>query len=68
MKKVVHGDGCLPEFTLCGLAFDAHISGDLEEPVEFAQIGDLVTCEDCREVLDHVRRNFKRYRQVRPRD
>lgn len=56
-----HGEG-LGEFALCGLAFDAHDSGDVDEPVEFAEPGKLVTCPDCKHVLDYVRENFRGYR------
>lgn len=50
------------EYSLCGLAFDAHETGDADEPVEFAEAGELVTCVECRDVIDHVRATFKRYR------
>ncbi|WP_199028472.1 hypothetical protein [Ralstonia sp. ASV6] len=50
------------EYSLCGLACDAHESGDTDEPVEFAEAGELVTCVECRDAIDHVRASFKRYR------
>lgn len=50
------------EFTLCGIAFDAHDSGDADEPVVFANPGQAVDCEDCRRIIDYVK-SFKRYRQ-----
>lgn len=57
----VHADGG-NEFTLCGLAFDAHDSGDHDEPVIMAAPGQLVNCVECRAVIDYVR-TFKGYRQ-----
>lgn len=51
------------EFTLCGVAFDAFDTGDAEEPVVFAQAGELITCKECRNVIDHARA-FKNYRVV----
>lgn len=56
-----HGEGHA-EFSLCGLAFDAHESGDHDEPVVFAKPGQLVTCPECRQVLDRIRNEFKGYR------
>jgi len=49
------------EYSLCGLAFDAHDSGDEPEPVHFAVGGQLVTCRECRAMIDYVR-TFKGYR------
>jgi hypothetical protein len=50
------------EFTLCGMAFDAYDSGDADEPIVMAQPRELVTCAECRAVIDYARR-FKGYRQ-----
>jgi len=50
------------EFTLCGIAYDAFESGDADEKVTFAKSGERVTCEECREVIDHIRK-FQGYRQ-----
>lgn len=44
------------EYTMCGLAFDAHRSGDHEDPIEFAVEGEAVTCEACRRVVQEVRK------------
>lgn len=57
----IHGEGHT-EFTLCGLACDAHESGDHDEPVVSAKPGELVTCHECRQVLDRIRGEFKGYR------
>lgn len=56
-KPEKHANG-LQEHSLCGLAFDAFDSGDHEEPVVFAERGEKVTCETCREHIDWVRNNF----------
>ncbi len=58
---VVHAEG-EQEHALCGLALDAHDSGDWPEPVVMAESGELVTCKECRSAIDHARNNFKRYR------
>lgn len=62
MKKVCmlspHNGG---EFSLCGDAFDLGDNEPGEDNPRFAEPGDLVTCEDCREVID-VCRALKRYR------
>lgn len=50
------------EFTLCGMAFDAHESGDADEPVVFAHQGQIITCPDCRTIINYVK-TFKHYRQ-----
>lgn len=52
------------EHSLCGIAFDAFDSGDSEEPVVFAEPGQLVTCTACKEHLDHAQKSFKGYRYV----
>jgi hypothetical protein len=57
----MHGEGHV-EFTLCGLACDAYESGDHDESVVSAKPGELVTCPECRQVLDRIRREFKGYR------
>lgn len=63
-KLPIHAKGLASggEFTLCGIAFDAHDSGDVDEPVVFAAPGQTVDCEDCRIVIDYVK-SFKRYCQ-----
>lgn len=52
------------EFTMCGMAFDAFESGDADAPIVFAERGETVTCKDCRDAIDHVRKSFKRYRVI----
>jgi len=51
------------EHALCGLAEDAHESGDWHEPVVMAKPGESVTCKECRDVIDFIRLNFNRYKQ-----
>ena len=46
------GDG---EFTVCGMAFDAHESGDSDEPIVFAGAGEAVTCHECRRLVVEFR-------------
>lgn len=63
MTNDVHGSHVRPpEFTLCGLAYDAYESGDEQEPVIFAAPGAVVTCKDCRAVINHCRA-FRGYRE-----
>lgn len=50
------------EFMLCGLAYDEP-DDDGREIVQ-TRPGEMVTCENCRTVMDHVRRTFRRYRHV----
>ena len=52
------------EHSLCGLAPDAFESGDVDEPVVFAEAGEMVTCKDCRSAIDWARQNFRRYRYL----
>lgn len=49
-------DPAFSEYTVCGLAYDAHESGDHDEQVLFAEDGEPVTCLKCREVVTEVRR------------
>lgn len=61
MSKI-HAEGITPpEFTMCGMAFDAHWTGDSDEVIVMAAPGELVTCADCRRAIDHAR-TFARYR------
>lgn len=46
----------LPEFSLCGQAFDAFDSGDADEPFEFAGEGSTVNCEDCIRVVKEIKK------------
>lgn len=57
--SVRHGSTNQPEFTLCGFAFDAHDSGDADEPIIFAKRGEVVTCEECRAVIDYIRQHYR---------
>jgi hypothetical protein len=57
-----HGAGHLAEYTLCGLAFDAHEAGDCDEPVEESASGETVSCPECRAVIVHVRSTFARFK------
>ena len=59
-RRERHAPGVLAgqEFTLCGVAMDAYESGDEDRPVVFAADGEVVTCEDCRSVIEHVRAHF----------
>ena len=50
------------EFTVCGIAFDAFASGDVDEETVFAEPGEIVTCPDCQRTIDFMK-TFKRYRQ-----
>lgn len=55
---ILHGPSYDPEFTLCGLAFDAFDSGDCDSPIVFAQIGERVTCDYCIRVIEDVRHGY----------
>jgi hypothetical protein len=44
------------EFAVCGLAYDAHESGDHEEPVVLAREGEAVTCGECRRIVIEYRK------------
>lgn len=59
--KGLHAHGRL-ERTLCGFAPEAFESGDSEQPIVFAEPGQVVTCRICRAEIDHIRANFNRYR------
>lgn len=50
------------EHSLCGMAFDAYDSGHAEEPIIFAQKGEMVTCDMCKLEIDHVRECFRGFR------
>lgn len=62
MKPDICAPSAIAEYTLCGMAFDAHESGDADEPIVMAKRGEIVTCEDCRGVIKYVKRSFKRNR------
>jgi len=47
------------EHTLCGLSFDAHESGDWPDEIVFAQVGDYVTCPQCKAHIDFVRSCYR---------
>lgn len=59
---MIHAASELPEFTMCGIAFDAFMSGDVDEEIVFAKKGQIVDCEDCRRAIDHAKQ-FKGYLQ-----
>jgi len=61
--KGIHAPGTV-EHSLCGMAPEAFETGDSEEPIVFAGPDELVTCPTCRAAMDHIRRNFNRYRYV----
>jgi hypothetical protein len=50
------------EFMLCGLAYDE--PDDAGRELVQARPGQVVTCDNCRAVIDHVRTTFRRYRHV----
>lgn len=43
------------EFTICGIAFDAFDSGDVDEPTRFASPGETITCPECRKVIAYFK-------------
>jgi len=55
----LHAEG-EQEHSLCGMAFDAFDTGDADEQIVFAKDGETVTCPDCRDAIDFVRRYYKR--------
>lgn len=57
--SVRHGPSSMPEIMLCGLAFDAYESGDVDEPVIEAKADELVTCPECRAVIDYIRQRYR---------
>jgi hypothetical protein len=59
----VHAPG-IGEHALCGLAYDAHLSGDTDDPVIFAARGQVVTCEYCRAVIADIRRSYRGFRYL----
>lgn len=64
-KGAVHGNNAVDmggEFTVCGLSFDAHETGDADHPVVMAQSGQTVTCEACRKTIAFMK-TFTRWKQ-----
>lgn len=57
---VFHAEGPF-EHSLCGVAFDAFLSGYADSPVVFAKVGQKVTCEECRKHIEFVRKAYRRY-------
>lgn len=55
-----------PEFTLCGMAFDAFETGDADGPIVFSKPGERVTCEDCLHVIAEIYREYTRTGWRRP--
>jgi hypothetical protein len=65
-SEEIHGPGAgQGEHAMCGLAFDAHDSGDHSVPVVFAKPGEVVTCETCRMYIEHVFARFTSGYRVR---
>lgn len=50
-----HGPG---EHALCGIAFDAFESGDLDEQEIYAEKGRPVTCAMCLQMIEHIHESF----------
>lgn len=53
------------EYSLCGAAFDAFDSGDADEPFDFADDSQSITCPDCCRAIKEIKalRNPLRPRQ-----
>lgn len=66
--SVRHGKSNAPEFAVCGLACDAHESGDWHEPVVYAAPGETVTCAECRAAIDWARAAYTRGYRYQPKD
>lgn len=54
---VIHGEGPTAggDFTMCGLASDAFLTGDEPDPVNIAVPGESITCPQCRAVIAFYR-------------
>lgn len=63
--KHAKGTNTGSEFTMCGMAFDAYESGDSEERIIFAKPKEVVTCQDCRDIIDDVKMTFTTDYRVR---
>lgn len=60
---LVHGDSWNgDDRTLCGIADEGVCMKDELGPPIYAKTGELITCDDCRRLIDYARK-FKRYRQ-----
>jgi len=60
----VHAHGPA-EHSLCGIAFDAFDSGDLDEREVYAARGRPVTCAMCLQMIEHVYDGFTRNGRAR---
>jgi len=55
-RKVRHmHNSAVPEYSLCGMAFDAYDPGDAEEII-FAKSGETITCTGCRKIIADAKR------------
>jgi hypothetical protein len=52
----IHASSSIPEFTICGMAFDAFDSGHTDEQIVFAEPGQIVTCIECRREIAWCKR------------
>lgn len=52
------------EFTICGMSYDAFETGDSDDPIVFAKVGQIVTCLNCRRNMDWILNNFKKYKYL----
>lgn len=59
MSKL-HALSHVPEIMACGLADDAFLSGDHDEPIFWATRGQKVTCKDCLRAIEHYKFNYVR--------
>lgn len=52
------------EMTLCGYAIDAFVENGDDEMMRTAREGELITCPDCRRVIQSLRKGIRRWRVV----
>lgn len=52
------------EYTACGVAFDAFLTGDADEPIIVAPPGQVATCTECRAVVNYYK-SIKAHRAPR---
>jgi hypothetical protein len=50
----------LAEFSLCGDAFDAFASGDVDEPYVIAEPGQSINCADCCRAVAEIKKTRNR--------
>lgn len=64
-RLVRHAEDITGEFTACGWAYDAGGTEDDAPEIVMARIGETVTCDRCRAVIDHWRKGFSaRYKSL----